>query len=296
MIALSSTAEFLAALRGAREVTLAAYTLHAGRVLDALAQAAKRGAHVCVRLEGAIYEDNGTVSAANADAAERLRAAGADVQLVHANDDARDAMLHCKAAFVDGALFLDDRNWPDDGGDTILRDDFARDARIARDALAGRAVEATEFFAATKRAALASEARLLREAGNGSDAIVESESFGAGNRVYDAIDRAARAGAHARLLVNDRDLEGNANEERALKQLVADGVAVRVCDGEEKFAIVSDAHGWIGSSNASAAFDHPDQIDWGMRTDAPDVLAHLRRAFDERWIASEAPAFLGHVE
>jgi hypothetical protein len=39
----------------------------------------------------------------------------------------------------------------------------------------------------------------------------------------------------------------------------------------------------IGSANATAAFDHPDQLDWGARTDALSILAHLRSTFDARW-------------
>ena len=115
-------------------------------------------------------------------------------------------MLHCKAALVDGTLFLDDRNWPDDGADTIVRDDFPRDEQIVRDAVAGAVDAPTPFFAVAKREALASEARLLHEAHAGDDVIVESESFGANNRVYSAIDALRRAGAHVRLLVSARDL------------------------------------------------------------------------------------------
>ncbi|HTX56349.1 MAG TPA: phospholipase D-like domain-containing protein [Candidatus Acidoferrales bacterium] len=283
MMGLSSTGELLSALQSARDVSLIAYTLPSGRVLDGLVSAAKSGARVRVRLEGYIYKDDGTVSGANAAAIAALRAAGADARLVHPDAKARDAMLHCKAALVDGTLFLDDRNWPDDGADTIVRDDFASDAQIVRDAVAGREDAPTPFFAVAKRESLASEARLLHEAHRGDDVILESESFGADNRVYAALDAAGRAGAHVRLLVSARDLQGNANERGALEKLARDGVAVRVCDDDEKFAVVEGTRGWLGSSNATAAFDHPDQIDWGARTDAPPILDHLRQAFEQRW-------------
>jgi phosphatidylserine/phosphatidylglycerophosphate/cardiolipin synthase-like enzyme len=280
MIALSSTRAFVAALRTARNVTLTAYTLSRGRVLDALAQAAARGAAVHVFLEGNVDRDGVPL---NAGAAARLRRTGADVHLVNANADAYAATLHCKAALVDGTLFLDDRNWPSNGGDTIIRDDATRDARLLRDALAGRADKPASSFAVTKRAALDAEARVLLAARSGSDVIVESESFGGANRAFGAIQRAARAGARVRLLVNRHDLQASASERRALERLVAAGVAVRSCDGEEKFAVVSGSNGWLGSANASAAFEQPDQLDWGMRTNAPQVLAHVRRAFEERW-------------
>jgi phosphatidylserine/phosphatidylglycerophosphate/cardiolipin synthase-like enzyme len=286
MMTLSSTGELLSAFHGARDVSLVAYTLPAGEVLDGLTAAAAAGAHVRVRLEGYIYKDDGGVGAANTAAIAKLRAAGADAELVHADSDARDAMLHCKAALVDGTLFLDDRNWPDDGADTIVRDDFPSDAQIVRDAIGGQEDPSTLFFSVAKRESLASEARLLRGARSGDEVIVESESFGADNRVYDAIEGAAHAGAHVRLLVSARDLQGNADEQRALEKLAADGVAVRVCDADEKFAVIDGARSWLGSANATAAFDHPDQLDWGARTDAPAVVSHLRRAFDRRWLTA----------
>jgi phosphatidylserine/phosphatidylglycerophosphate/cardiolipin synthase-like enzyme len=290
MMTLSSTGALVAALRDARDVSVMAYLLPAGHVLEGLVAAAQAGAHVRVHLEGAIYKDGGGIGAVNRRAIAQLRAAGADVQLMHDGTDAADAMAHAKVAIVDGALFLDDRNFPDGGADTIVRDDFARDVQIARDALDGREDRPTPFFAFAKREALASEARLLHEVRRGDNLIVESESFGAGNRVYTAIDDAARSGAHVRLLVNRRDLVTNAREHAALARLAADGVAVRVCDGDEKFAVVRDARGWLGSANATAAFDHPDALDWGVRTDAPAIVTHLRDVFDQRWQRASALA------
>ncbi len=117
----------------------------------------------------------------------------------------------------------------------------------------------------------------------GDDVILESESFGASNRVYSALERAVLRGAHVRLLVSERDSQGNAHELAALLRLQKDGAAVRTCGADEKFAIVRDTRGWLGSANATAAFDHPDQLDWGARTDSPAILAHLRHAFEERW-------------
>jgi phosphatidylserine/phosphatidylglycerophosphate/cardiolipin synthase-like enzyme len=272
MIALSSTAQLLERLATARDISLTAYTLPTGRVLDALEDAARRGAAVRVRLEGYIYKDSDGVSAANARAVRALHEAGADARLVHERETARDPMLHAKLACVDGELFLDDRNWPDDGEDTIVR--ASGDARVAF----------------TKRAALTQEARVLEQARRGDEVIVETESYGAGYRVNRALDAAARAGARVRLLVNTRDLHGNARERAALRKLEADGVSVRSCDSDEKFVSVNGAAGWVGSANATAAFDHPDQRDWGAATNAPDVLAHVRDAFERRWLTARAVA------
>ncbi len=292
MIALSSTGELVAALQRAHDVSLTAYTLPRGSVLDALTDAAKHGARVRVRLEGYIYKDDGNVGKANADALARLRNAGADARFVHRSANASDPMLHLKGAVVDDALFLDDRNWPDDGGDTIVRDDFQRDAQMVRDAVSGIEERATPFFSVRKRDALSSEARLINEAQRGDDVIVESESFGGANRVYTALDAAAKRGAHVSVLVADRELDGNANEKSAIDRLVHDGAQVAVCEADEKLAVVGEARGWLGSTNATAAFDHPDQLDWGMRTDDTAILAHLRDAFDSRWSAS-VPAMRG---
>jgi phosphatidylserine/phosphatidylglycerophosphate/cardiolipin synthase-like enzyme len=283
MMTLSSTSELLTALHGAHDVSLIAYTLPAGRVLDGLTAAARAGAHVRVRLEGYIYKDDGSVGATNTAAIAQLRAVGADAALVHTGENSTDAMLHCKAALVDNQLFLDDRNWPDDGADTIVRDTFSTDAAVVRDAVAGKEDRPTPFFSVVKRGSLASEARLLHEAHEGDDVIVESESFGANNRVYRAIEDAAHAGAHVRLLVSSRDLQGNVDEKGALAKLAAAGVGVRVCDADEKLAVVEGTRGWLGSTNATVAFDHPDQLDWGARTDTPAIVSHLRAVFETRW-------------
>jgi hypothetical protein len=289
VMTLSSTSNLLRALDGAHDVTLTAYMLPAGRVLDGLMVAAKAGAHVRVRLEGYIYKDNGGIGAVNAAAIAQLRAAGADAQFVHPDKDSPDAMLHTKAALIDGTLFLDDRNWPDDGGDTIVRDTFPSDAQMVADAVDGKEDWPTPFFAVAKRESLASEARLISAARPGDDVIVESESFGANNRVDKAIDAAAHAGAHVRLLVNARDLQGNASENGALEKLAADGVDVHVCDADEKFAVLNGTRGWLGSTNATVAFNHPDELDWGVRTDAPQIVSHLREVFEKRWAALREP-------
>ena len=286
MISLSSTAELVGALQHARDISLTAYTLPSGSVLHALANAARNGAHVKVRLEGYVYKDDGTVSTANAQAIQTLTQAGADAKLVHESVDASDAMLHLKGAVVDRTLFLDDRNWPDDGADTIVRDTFGEDARMAGDAVDGKSDFPTRFFAVRKRDALASEARLIREAGLGDDVIAESESFGADNAVYSALEQAAKRGAHVRLLVSEREIRNNPNEQQAVAHLESDGVVVRTCNADEKFAIVRNARGWVGSANATAAFNKPDQLDWGLRTDEPSIVAHLRNTFESRWDAA----------
>jgi len=282
MLTLSSTADMAAAMRRARTISLAAYTLRPGAIEDALIAAAQRGAHVTVRLEGQPYRDaQGDLLTNNEHAVAALRSAGADARLAD-TPGSHDAPIHAKAVVADNVVFLDDRNFPDDGEDTIVRDDFSRDVNAMREAIAGHAGYASPFFASHKRSALWSEARLLNGARAGEDVIVESESFGAGNPVYAALDRLGKAGRAPRLLVSSRDLQNNDREKKALARLAADGVQIRACYADEKFALAG-GRGWLGSTNATAAFQHPDQLDWGARTDAPGIIAHLRKAFEDRW-------------
>ncbi|HET9394323.1 MAG TPA: phospholipase D-like domain-containing protein [Candidatus Rubrimentiphilum sp.] len=280
MISLISEKQVVAAIRGARSVLLTAYALRPGRVLENLEDAARRGASVRVRLEGRPYGDTaGHLIADNRRAVKALRRLGADAKLVDTN--ARNGpALHMKAAVCDGVAYLDDRNWPD-GGDTIVRDDFRTDiAAIEAAALRQPSVRSEEFWT-SKAQALAAERRLLASAAHAKRVDVESESFGSGGGAYGELKRLAQSGVPCRLIVAQRDL--NAKSERALASLAQAGVAVRVSSSDEKMAIVDGARAWIGSANATSSYVNGDQIDWGLRTDAPDVLAHLRRRFQSTW-------------
>jgi phosphatidylserine/phosphatidylglycerophosphate/cardiolipin synthase-like enzyme len=285
MLAMSSTNDVLAALQHAHKISLLAYTLRPGRIEQALIEAAKRGAHVTVRLQGQLYADpNGAIADDNRKATAALQAAGVDAQLVNSAGSS-GAPLHAKAILADRSIFLDDRNWPDDDADTILRDDFSRDRQMVADAVRDRGDRPDACFTIRKRDSLASEARLLQHAQLGDDVIVESESFGFGNRVYAALDKLGKSGASPRVLVSARDLHGNVKERSAIARLVHDGVRVRACDGDEKFALAG-TRGWLGSTNATVAFNHPDQLDWGMRTDDSAIAAHMRERFEARWDTS----------
>ncbi len=267
----------------ARSVLLTSYALRPGTMLESLERAARRGARVTVRLEGHPYGDTGgELAAANKRAARELRRLGADAKLVDTN--ARNGpALHMKAAVCDGVAYLDDRNWPE-RGDTIVRDDFRADVSAIRSAaLRGRA-ERTPEFSTDKRDALWSERSLLAGAHNAKHVDVESESFGAGSGVYGALKTLAESGVSCRLIVSRRDL--NDRSKRALTALAQAGVSVRVSDSDEKMAIVDGTRGWIGSANATSAFANGDQIDWGLRTDSPDVLRHLSRRFVTTWQAA----------
>ncbi|MEO6912545.1 MAG: phospholipase D-like domain-containing protein [Candidatus Baltobacteraceae bacterium] len=281
MIAVSSTDQLLAAIQRAREVTLSACTLRAGVILDALEAACRRGTEVTLRLEGRPFGDpSGELLEANQAAVSAVKRLGGDASLQDVDDSAGEAPLHMKAAVVDGVAFLDDRNWPSDGEDFIVRDSFPGDAGAIVDALRGDRSGPNRFFWTHKSDALSGEACLLYGATHARGVEIESESFGYSRRVYGAIKLLAEHHVSVRLLVSARDL--NPKEQQALERLQQAGVDVRTCDLDEKMALVEN-RAWIGSSNATFGVD--DQIDWGLRTDAPPVLATLHARFGYNWSA-----------
>jgi hypothetical protein len=256
MLSLSSTAQAAAAVRGARAVDFEAYVLRPGELLDALEAAARGGARVRVRLEGAPC---GNAARANRFAVAELRRSGADARL----SLPPQAPLHAKALVADGALYLDDRNWGN--GDLVLRDDDPHDPCVARH----------------KRSALESEAELLRTA-SGGGTIVESESFGCGNPVYAAVDDAAELGLEPRVLVCARELRGNRRESAMLERLVRDGARVRVTQQTDKIALAGE-RAWIGSANATAAFAPPDALEWSVCSGNAAIVAAARARVEDTW-------------
>jgi hypothetical protein len=254
MLRLSSAQDVLSALRHARTIEAEAYTMH-GPVLAALEEAARRGARVTVQLEAQPF-DNPRLARENGRVIGALRAAGVDATLGHP--------LHAKKISADGSLFFDDQNWG--MHDLVLRSDEPSDAGD---------------IPMCKSEALAEEAALLREPGNG-DAIVQTESFSCCNSVWSALETLARAGKRPRLLVNERVLRANPKEQATLRALVAQGVDVRVCPFSEKLAIAG-TRAWVGSANATVAFGESNMSDWGVRTSDPAIVAAVRARIEAHW-------------
>ncbi|HVA32583.1 MAG TPA: hypothetical protein VNG31_00455 [Candidatus Baltobacteraceae bacterium] len=255
MLRLSSPSEALQALQQARDVEMHAYTLH-GPFVAALEAAARRGAHVVVRLAEKPFADpGGYLAAENQRVAAALRAAGADAAVEEGS--------HAKTMRVDEALYLDDRNWQSD--DVVLRADAADAASIPM----------------RKHAALLQERSILQST-PGDDVIVETESFALRNSVSAGLDALAQSGSHPRLLVNDRDLRGNTKEAAALRRMVDQGVRVRICSDSEKLAC-ADAQAWVGSANATAAYGPYDTIDWGVASRDPAIVDAVRTRLEARW-------------
>ena len=282
MLRLSSRGELLGALARARRVELAAYTLGPNRLLGALEAAAERGATVRVNLEGAPYARDPARAAAfrarNAALAAQLRLHGVRVRL----SAARGAPLHLKAAVVDSALFLDDRNWPEGGPDTILRTTAPRDVAAARAAISGRTPRDADL-ALRKDRALAAEARTIAHV-RGGRVDCESESFSA-SPVSRALLAAARRGVHVRVLVAARELHGKGarRELVALHALRAAGAEVRATRSDEKFC-VAGAAAWLGSANASGG--EPHAVEWGACTRRAATVSALATRFEAAWRAA----------
>lgn len=287
MIQTATASDVLSTIARSRSTLLSAYVLRPGELLHTLEAAARRGAQVTVRLEGQPYAGNDVVeqaqlTAQNRAAVAELRAAGADAAMVH-TDSSNGPALHLKAAVCDGVAYLDDRNWPGDGEDSILRDDFRDDVAAIKGAVLHEHARPARWFWTNKAPALAGETRLLYDAQHATRVDVESESFGRGG-AYGALKRLAAAGVRCRLLVSQRDV--NPTSQAALEELQRDGVQVRVGDFDEKMAVVDDARAWTGSANAT--YGYSDQVDWGMRSDSPDVVHMLESHFESHWDQSSA--------
>lgn len=257
MLALSSTGEVIARLASAKEVAVEAYTLRRP-MLEALEAAARRGAHVTVRLEARPYHDAGRhLGRMNAHAVRALKAAGVDA---HVADP-----IHAKVIRLDGSLYVDEKNW--NATDIVLRDDDAAEAAsIPMD----------------KSGALAAEANLLADARASDGVIVESESFGAGNVAYDSLKALALAGAKPRLLVSRDDLRGSGRERAVLDGLVRHGVRVRVCPDSAKLAVAGD-RAWLGSANATYTGKGWQMPDWGLCTRKREIVDCVRARLEAEW-------------
>jgi hypothetical protein len=184
-----------------------------------------------------------------------------------------------KAVLVDGVAYLDDRNFPPGGRDTIVATSDARDVALVRRALEGHSGVAGRL-ATEKLDALELEAGAIRE-GRGDRVDVESEGFGF-SPVSKALRARALGGAQVRLLISAGELRhAGTQERRVLAQLADAGVSVRVGTTNEKLCVAGD-RGWVGSANAT--FPDP-MLDWGLDVRTKPVVDALRAAFARNWDA-----------
>jgi PLD-like domain len=218
----------------------------------------------------------GAAQRANLATGLELRAAGVQVEYTQ-------EPLHMKAAIVDNAMYLSDRNWTTRArSEIVVADAIPADRPVVSQAIFGKA-GANGHLWTRKADALAAEARLLTK--NAShDVAVETESFGSGTSVYDALLTRRKRGDRVRLIVAKLEMrqKNSSPEHAAITRLTAAGVEVRVGNSGEKIALDGE-NGWLGSANATRGL--PNQIDWGMTTTATDTET-LRRQFEENWNAA----------
>lgn len=277
MLRLSSVNGIVRSVGRARSIELYAYTLRPGPVLASVEEAARGGARVSVRLNGAPY---GAAASAllrrNRRLVAELARCGADARLTASGDS---GSLHAKVVIADGRLFLDDRNFG--VCDFVVRDDASSDVGAFRRAAAGAApARSNAGVAFDKPGALAREAALIAGASDPDGVVVETETFGWGE-VDRALQTLAAQGGSPRLLASSRQAR-HTRERAALEKLARAGVRVRLTRDSEKFAVVADA-AWIGSANASPAFGTPPAADWGAITRSRAIVAEARRRVEAAW-------------
>ena len=279
-VALSSHAAFLGTLEGASTIALSAYVLRPNcDVVSALERAAGRGAAVAVTLDALPYggATPNALALVNARTAALLRGHGVTVRFA----DADGPPLHMKAAVVDGIAFLDDRNWPAAGDDTIVRTDDRENVALVAAALRGQP-GANAHLATEKGAALRLEAAEISGA-PGDRVDIETESFGA-TAVSAALRARAAAGTKVRLVVAARDIAPGSRERASLVRLSAAGVDVRVSRDAEKLCVAGD-RAWIGSANAT--YSSGPVIDWGLATGDPPLVTKIAADFERNWAAAK---------
>lgn len=261
----------LDAIDSASTITLSAYTLAPSYTIGAttrpnpiithLAARAAAGAHVSVVLTGDGFD---YALEQNHDVSEILTRAGARVRLT-------SYPLHMKALVTDGrTIIVSDENFSKSGLYETLPP--AMGATVER-AILGTAGYYGPFTTA-KATSLNVEAALLEEP-HAHALYIETESFGANNSVFDAINSTLASGHDVVLLANAKDARESRGTIPAI-QSIADAYPKHfrayLVRATEKIAINGD-HCWTGSSNSSPGL--PEQIDFGLRIDEPAACAYL---------------------
>jgi hypothetical protein len=278
-LTISSVPDVLARIRSARDVSVGTYFLQRGALTDALADAARHGAHVSVSAQADPYGGarGDTRPQQNVAIAAELRKAGASVTLF----ESAQKRFHLKAAVCDGVTYLDDRNWTASGRDLVVADDDPCDAAHVREALAGEGAD-RGAVATDKATALQREADLLARSPK-TAAVVETEHIGAGVLSH-ALREHAALGAPTTLIV--ARAKRGAKETKLIAGLRRDGVKVLEHGSNEKLALAG-ATAWIGSANATSSYwpdqhgrPHPagDELEWGVVTRSPQLVDAVRAA------------------
>lgn len=248
---------------------------------DALTAASKAGATVHVRLESRPYGDGASeIAKKNKRAITELQNAGVDARPARADDE----RLHLKAVVCDGVAYLDDRNFPAHGMQTIVRDDSKKDVGRLADAILRDDTGFSTRFSTSRGESLKKEAALIREAHRGDTVEVASEFFG-GSAVSVALRAAAHRGVRCKLEVGTRK-QWKPRDVTMLHNLAADGVHIRIGKTAEKFAVLNGDRVWVGSANANYGWDN--QRDWSLRTKDPGIARAVHANFAHVWREAKA--------
>jgi len=267
-------------IASAKNVLVTAYTLSPeSDMVRRLLLAAHHGAHVSVGLDATAFESAAT---ANDTLASTLELSNIEVHKIPTS--------HIKAVVLDNVIYLSDRNWPaSDNQQVVVRDTLASDRRILETAIFGGRLGANDHLWTKKADALKAEAAVI-SARTSDEIDVETETFGAGTPVFEAIGARAAGGDHVKLLVASSDYARSSIARRAIANLQARHVEVRLTNANEKFAI-EGYNCWVGSANATR--DLTSQIEFGMAFRDAGMATTLHGQFVREWsTASDPPRYV----
>jgi hypothetical protein len=283
----TGVSEIYRAVAGARYAIVTAYTLPTrGGMTAALESLCRRGGRGDVILAGDQFIVGSSVRRNVDEVAQQLTQAGCSVRRA-------TQPLHLKLAFVDGESYLADRNWGRSATVLHFEDQADRDliAATLRNAPGNNGVLATR-----KAEALKLEAEAITQ--SSGPLMVETESFGDNNPVYNAIAAALEQHRPVSLIVASAELRsggrsgGEGGEAAALGRLLLIAASaktpfvVREGSSNAKMALGAFGTAWIGSTNATAGY--PEQIDWGRQVREPLIRLELARRYAIDW-ADAAP-------
>jgi phosphatidylserine/phosphatidylglycerophosphate/cardiolipin synthase-like enzyme len=257
-------------------ITLCAFTLSPhGKTARMLEDAARRGARVSVTLDSKAF---GSAESMNAQTITDFQAAGIRV---HESSGA----LHLKAGIFDGQrIYLTDKNFTSSGAnELVLNDPYPGDRMLVERAILGVG-GSNDHLWLRKADALAAEASLITSSPRGGAIDVQTESFGPGTPVYNALFASAQNDHRVRLLVYRSELRSNDREREALEALSRAGVSVRIASTNEKLAIVGQ-RSFVASSNATQGL--PNQIDFGFYVGDPSATAQIQQHFNDNWDSAD---------
>lgn len=251
---------FQGALMHARSVNVTSYVLP-DSLQRLLAVACQRGTHADVLLAAPDYDPQ--VADENQNAVRSLNSAGCTARTT-------TEPLHMKLVYMDGSVWLSDTNFSPAGFLLRVDDQGVRD--VIASTLRGSPAR-SPYFATRKDWALDLERNTIASV-NGP-LCVSTESFGRGMIAGALADRRNAI----RLVVAEREYRQSPQEQDLIERL-PHNIDVRVGYANEKMAVGAD-RAWFGSANATAGL--PEQVDWGMTSTDPTIVAGMQQRCLDDW-------------